>query len=320
MTTTRKLIRPGVTQITTDRYGRWYDWHGDRYWSVTTIIKGGTPNEALVNWAKKFTAEYAVDNFAKFDALMTPDDLGEIDRDGAVEWLKEASSRYARSRAQVGSLLHDYAEAYVLEAPKPEAVSEVADMLTQFAYWLDMWQPTFVMVEAPVFNRTEQYAGTLDAIVEIERSRIPDPALAVMTGQQTADLGLYSWRGVAGEDVVRLLVDYKTGKSVYHDTALQLAAYRHAEFVGLPDGTEQFMPEVDCAAALHVRADGIEFLPVDTSEDVWRSFLYVREVYRWGRDIAKGVIGAPMQPAEPPEPTLPLPFGPPPSGHDWEVE
>src|SRR3990172_181392 len=81
--------------------------------------------------------------------------------------------------------------------------------------------------EASVFNRTERYAGTLDAIATI--------------GGRT------------------LVIDVKSGKGVYPETALQLAAYRWAEFVGVPDGSEQPMPPTVGAAVLHLTDQGDSF-------------------------------------------------------------
>ena len=60
---TTAFVRPGLAQITTDRYGRFYEWKGGRYFSVTTILGGGVPKPALINWAKKFVADYTLDNW-----------------------------------------------------------------------------------------------------------------------------------------------------------------------------------------------------------------------------------------------------------------
>jgi len=117
-----------------------------------------------------------------------------------------------------------------------------------------------LLAEAPVFNRTQHYAGTLDGVVEI--------------GGRT------------------LVLDVKTSaRGIYPEIGMQLAAYRFAEFVGLPDGSEQAMPATDGAVALHLPDDGTyELREIQADEETFRSFLYVREVYRFLNDIADGVV------------------------------
>ena len=70
--------------------------------------------------------------------------------------------------------------------------------------------------------------------------------------------------------------------------------YRRAEFIGLPDGTEWPMPKVDGCCVLHIRADGYDLVPVITDDVVFKSALYVREVFRWVEETSKGVIGQPL--------------------------
>ena len=93
---------------------RFYQWRDEAYWSVTTIIGGGLPKPVLINWAKKFTAEYAVDNLEKLNALCAPDSDGTIDRAGAVDWLKGAAFRDRDKKADIGTAVHAAAEAHVL--------------------------------------------------------------------------------------------------------------------------------------------------------------------------------------------------------------
>jgi hypothetical protein len=111
---------------------------------------------------------------------------------------------------------------------------------------------------------------------------------------------------IAGE---RWLIDLKTGKGIYADTALQLAAYRYAEGLLLPDGTEVRMPEVDHCGIVHVATDGATFHLADVSQDTWRTFLYVAEVGRW-RDVWDGYgPNAPSPISDPLKPAA-LPIGP----------
>jgi hypothetical protein len=238
---------------------RFYSWHNERYWSVTTIINGGLAKPVLVNWAKKFTAEYAVDNYKALGEVL------KVDREGAVDWLKNASFRDRDKKADVGTSVHAACEAFELGKPMPPWPVAIKPHMEHFAAFLEEYQPKIQMAEASVYNRTEKYAGTLDAI---------------------ADFG--------GR---LLLFDVKTGKGVYPEVGLQLAAYRFAEFIGLPDGSERAMPKVDGCAALHLTDEGYDFIEVRADEDLFRSFLYVREVFRFLSETSKHVLG----------PTLPVP-------------
>jgi hypothetical protein len=244
---------------------RWYEWRGERYWSVTTIISGGLPKPVLVPWAKKYTAEYAVDNFKKLGALLEPDESGQVDRQGAVDWLKGAAFRERDRAGDMGNAVHKAVEAYVLGKPMPKWPPIVAARMKAFEQYLSDYEPEYEtgMAEAPVFSRTQRYAGTLDNIVKI--------------------------------DGRRLIKDTKGGKGVYPEVGLQLAAYRYAEFIGLPDGSEQPMPPVDGAVVLHLpEAGGYELVDVRADEEIFRSFLYVREVFRFQDEMAKTVLRGPL--------------------------
>lgn len=257
---------------TTDRTGRFYTWRNERYWSVTTIINGGVPKPALINWAKKFTAEYAVDHFDAFATLVNDD------RDGAIEWLKGAAYRDRDRKADLGTELHTATEAYILGKPMPPWSLPVRPIMENFVQFLEDYEPEYMATEASVFSKSERYAGTLDAI---------------------ADIG--------GR---RYLIDVKSGKGIYSEIALQLAAYRFAEFIGLPDGSEAPMHKVDACAALHLPADGrgYELTEVRADEEIHKAFLYVRECFRWTAETSKGVLLGPIPPPGAPmvQETLPL--------------
>ena len=245
---------------TSGRGGRFYLWKKKRYWSVTTIIGGGLPKPVLVNWAKKFTAEYAVAHIEELKVLV------EGDPKGAIDWLKGAAYRDRDSKADLGSIVHDASEAHVLGRPYPPVNEEQQPYMDAFLAWIEDFQPTFEAVEAPCFSDTHRYAGTLDAI-------------AVIDGK-------------------RYLLDYKTGKGVYPEVGLQLAAYRYSEtFIGLPNGEEAPTPKVDGCAVVHLRPEGYSFVPIRADHEVFNAFLFCREVFRFTQDIAGEVVGEPMRPS-----------------------
>lgn len=257
----------GPAMETSDE-GRFYVWHGERYRSVTTMISGGLPKPALIGWGIKLTAAAAVREYEWLGQI-----IAHQGPDEAARWLRGAPHRDRDRKAKLGSRVHEAAEAYVLEAPYPEWDAEAAPYLRGFLRWLEDFRPRFLAVEAPVFSHSQRYAGTLDAIVEIDA-----PTLARS-------------KGLPVDRPVRLLIDYKTG-GVYPEVALQLAAYRYGEsYVRLPTSDEEPLPDVDLCAAVLLQPDAYEFRPVVADEDIFRRFLYVREVYRFVDAIAPGVVG-----------------------------
>lgn len=245
---------------------------GEKFWSVTTIIGGGLPKPALLPWGIKSVAEVAV---AKRKTLMAM--TGECEGgdcgpgqwcsscDAAVRWLKSAPYQQRDKAADLGTQIHAAAEAYKLGKPAPPWPDDIASYMAQFERWLLAFAPTFDQTEASVYSRAQRYAGTLDAIVTLSDGR-------------------------------RLLIDYKSGKAVYPEVALQLAAYRYAEFIALPDNTEAPIPEVDGCAVLHLGPESWQFIDVRADRDVFTAFLYARETFRWMEEASKSVIGEALLP------------------------
>jgi hypothetical protein len=251
--------RHGRTTLTSG--SRYYTWRQDEepYWSVTTIIGGGLPKPALINWSANEVASYVCGNLDEISGLIRKDP------EGAYDFLKRVPWRKKEKAADEGTAIHEAVEAYVLGKPMPTWPLPLRGKMRAFERFLLEREPEYMdgMSEAPVFNRTERYAGTLDGIFTLGRG------------------------GLKG---ARCLTDVKSGKGVYPDVALQLSAYRFAEFVGAPDGSEHPMPEVDAAVVLHLTETGYDLIRVRADEQTYRSFLYVREVYRWQLEIAKTAL------------------------------
>lgn len=248
---------------------------GERFWSVTTIIGGGLPKPALLPWGIKSVAETAVakrrtllamTSECERDGQCTPDDWCSS-CDAAVRWLKAAPYQQRDRAADLGTKVHEAAEAYKLGKPMPPWPDDIAPYMAQFERWLLAFAPTFEQTEASVFNRAQRYAGTLDAIVTLSDGR-------------------------------RLLIDYKSGKAVYPEVGLQLAAYRYAEFIALPDGSEAPVPEVDGCAVLHLQATpgNPQFIEIRADAEVFNAFLYARETFRFMEETSKTVIGQALLP------------------------
>lgn len=244
---------------------------GETAWSVTTLMDGGIPKPALIGWAARSVAEFAVANHARLsdlvravrlvkeaDARFVVSDPAAVD--AAVDWLKGAPYRDKNRKADIGSAVHARIEAAILGTPMPDPPEELAPRMAHFEAFVRAFEPEWLLSEATVWNRTESYAGTLDWIARI------------------------------GSKVV--LGDTKSGRDVYPDVAVQLSAYARAEFVLLPDGTEHPLPAIDGACVLHLTDEGYRLVPVHLSDDTYRTFLHAREVFRWADEHAKRVLGS----------------------------
>jgi len=302
-------VRQGVEQRiqrTTAR-GRTYEFKGEQFWSVTTLIKGGLRAPALERWTPREVAKFAIANhrqigamftgwqWEKIDAKLDPADADRIRKavgldprklgprggtiedgdalwiaredpnaiDAAIGYLLNAPYRDKGRRADIGTAVHRELEAYALDQARPPAPLTVARHVEHFRSWLEVFHPRILMAEATVYNRTEAYAGRLDAIVSI---------------------GDYTW-----------LLDYTTTRSgVYAEKAYQCCAYARAEFVGLPDGAEIPMPEVDGALVLHLSEEGWALFPVVIDDDVWRDFRIIREAFDIVEVRSKRIVGRPI--------------------------
>ncbi|MEU3060641.1 hypothetical protein [Streptomyces subrutilus] len=236
-----------------------------KYPGVTSIV-AMLPKPFLVWWAARMTAEAAVSN------LPAVASIAERDEVGAVDYLRNAHSRYTKLRARIGSEAHDLFE----RMARGEAIGRVHPDLEPyrqgFAEFLEMVRPELVRAEDIAWSDTHQYAGSFDAILRVRLGEDGKPD------------------HVSGEWHT-LIVDWKTSKSTYPDVALQMSAYAHADKIVAPDGTSEPMPEFDGAAVLHITPDGWAFKPVRIDPEVFDIFLTLRKVFTWDRDISKTVIG-----------------------------
>lgn len=256
--------------------GRFYVWGRERYWSVTTILKA-YPKDALKWWAARTVATFAYDDAKTWMGMP---------RDRAVEYLRNEPLRYTGTRADFGSTAHAIAEGLALGRPLPDFESlEQRRTAANFLGWVDRFQVTFDATEFSIYSRRQRYAGTADNIV-----RIP---LAILD-EVWPD---HPWDHAEGADHVRLLGDYKTGgdvterKGIYPEVSLQLNAYANADFIGLNGGAEAPIGHLDGAFALHLGPTGWRMVPVRLGSDLFKAFLYVREVFRFQEVLSKDALG-----------------------------
>lgn len=250
-----------ATRIVRRNYGRshGYQLDGRKALGVTTVV-GTLDKPALVTWAARMSAELAVNDWERLGELPIADRLKEL------SWAHKATNRAATTR---GTEIHHHADRLVAggEIHVPD---ELRGPVEAYARFLDAWQITSLASETPLGSPTYGYAGTADLWCRI---------------------------GVRGD--APALVDVKTGKGVYDETALQLAAYRYAELFQPSPGVEVATPEVDRVYVAHVLPDDVRMLPVDAGPEVFRTFLYLLQVAQARAEWSDWpLIGASVRPDE----------------------
>lgn len=241
-------------------YGRGHAYYldGQKLPGVTTILGDGLAKPALINWAAKTVAGYAIDNWADL-TLEKPSERLKV--------LEKAHYADRDAAGKRGTEVHHLAE----KLSKGEEVTvpdELAGHVDAYVRFLDDFDPQVVLTETPVVSLTAwPYAGTFDLIADFP--------------------GLNQ----------RLLCDVKTARSgVFPDNALQLAAYRYATHRPGPGDELLPMPEVDGCAVIHVRSDGYSLVPVQAGPAEHRFFLYCRELWRWQNEASKEIVGEELAP------------------------
>ena len=231
--------------------GHSYLMDGEPADGVTWVIDHGLAKPALIGWAANATAGYAVDHWSE---------LAELPISRRLDVLKRCRYEERDAAARRGTEVHGYAHALAAgeDVTPPDELLGHVDAYLAFA---DVWQPSEILTEVTVGNRRYRYMGTLDAVAKLA------------DGQ--------TW-----------LLDFKTNRSgVYIESALQLAAYRHAEWYLGINGDELPMPEVDQCGVLWLRADGFDLYPIDASEQTFRKFLHAQQVARFITAPKEAVIG-----------------------------
>ena len=231
--------------------------------SVTTLIEHGIPKPGLVHWAAIEVARCAIDAIPKLSRLR-----GEAARTDAYEWLRRAAERKRDDAAQFGGAIHDHVEARILGTPTPRPTAEQAPFIRAFDRFLDDHQPVFHATEMTVANPADRWAGRLDAVGQLPRY---------------------------GPDL--LTIDWKTGRKVYDETALQLSGYRRATCGWIKDGTAVDPIPTTGGVVVHIRPDvhektgGYRLYRTDTSDEVYASFLAARDVaITWTRRKKKRAV------------------------------
>jgi hypothetical protein len=244
---------------------------GEKVPGVTTVKDAGLPKPGLMKWHADQVARFAVDH---------KDEWINLPPIEAYDLLRKAPYRALNKAAVKGSTVHKFADR-LLAGETVDVSPELIGYVRSAATFIEEFDFRTWHTEVVVHSADEHdHAGKLDAIGTI---LLPDlPEYDIYTPDE--------------EGRIPVIVDWKTSASgVYGETAYQLGAYRHSRWMVLPDGEEVEMPHVELTIAVHLAEDGYTAWPLETGPEVYRDFLFVKEVARVTED-AKYLRGDPLIP------------------------
>ena len=255
-----------------DEKGRYYQIPGiDKPLISVTNAIGVLNKYGLAPWYAKMAAEHAINNLpALINQVRT-------DRQGAINDIKAAGVRARDDAGELGSRVHDLADAHVLGRTLPELDidREAGLYVAQYLKFLDDYDIDITQhihaSEMTVYNEHDGWAGTLDLMPLLRLDGyIPGQPVAVLPDEQR-----HLW-----------LVDIKTSRTrsanqVYPQHGFQLAALRHAKHALLPDDTRLPMPPVYGCAILNLRPTKYELVPVPATATHYRMFLQAVSLARF---------------------------------------
>lgn len=237
------------------RSGRVYRLDGRRVPSVTTVT-GVLDKPALIDWAAKQSATYAVEHWEELA------ELGVVER---AERIARARWETTKAAADRGTTLHKMAEQLHTGEARPPA--ELLGPVEAIARFLDTWELTTTASEAPVASVTHQYAGTLDTVAT--SPKLGTILLDWKSGGRIyseTTLQLAAYRSCELMHRPRIVTGPRGGKRLEHD--------------------ETVMPAIDACYVAHILSDDVRLVPVRAGDDDLQAFLYARELWEWRRSVA----------------------------------
>lgn len=252
---------------------RTYTWAGRQYPSVTSAFKKAGIPIALHNWAIAQVVTRAVGEAETLAAMLSRprrprERVLEKNREAeASKWLRSAATEERDRRAAIGSAVHDAIAAGLAPDAIPDVLETVKDgkpvivdgvevrsRVAQFLDWRASSGATILASEFQVFNLAAGYGGSGDLIVEFPSAR-------------------------------RVLIDTKTGDSVFAEHVLQVVGYRNAEFSGRDDVVDPYVTGLLDGplelGILHLSTDHWEYLQLRHDDEAWPAFLGALRYARW---------------------------------------
>lgn len=238
---------PAITRTADHRY----IYEGVTYPGVTSILKVIDKSGPLIGWASRMTAEAALQLYPVIPAI-----LEASGRDGAVRALTARSGWKRDQAAATGTEIHGLADRFVRGEELPEMTDETRQRVWTYAEWYTRAGWRVRASEGMVVNPEVGYGGTVDLIAYDADGRT-------------------------------VLADLKTGKDIYREAILQLAAYGAAEVIEYGDVLYP-MPIIQRYVILHLTDTLREVDVTEYINAARRAFLSALSLHSWTENV-KGV-------------------------------
>jgi len=178
------------------------------------------------------------------------DELAEMTPSQRLDLLKKARDASRDDSARRGTEFHRLAAEYQQWAEMDVPTEHEGRMRAWDAFLGDCVE-NVIVAEAAVANRAIRYAGTFDLVARMTDGHV--------------------W-----------LLDIKTGKDVYPEMAIQLAAYRYAEVYVHPTTGEELAMDslaIERTGLVHVTESEWRLYPTDSGPDTFNYFRHLMWLY-----------------------------------------
>jgi hypothetical protein len=248
-------LTPAAIQRSADHR---YTFEGKTYPGVTSILGMLDKSGPLMSWAARQTAEaYLQLGVEKVSAL-----LAAVGDEGVIKAVTSRSAWKRDEAANIGTEVHGLADGYVSGKGIPETLADpVRKRVETYAQWWVASGWKLRLSEAMVVEPTEGesgyggYGGTFDLLAYDRDGRT-------------------------------VLADIKTGKGVYREAVLQLAAYGMARWVAPIHSPVAYpMVEPDRYVILHVTESEVREVELAIGQMERAAFLACITLHHWGETM-----------------------------------
>ena len=257
--TAETLYTPAIIRTQDHRY--YYE--GTEYPGVTSILKVLDKSDGLVPWAARETAKAAVSlaqgvgisngHGTIVDGLQNL--LRTLGPEATIKALTDRSKWTRDEAANLGSEVHHHAEQIATGTPLTAIPERAQSRVKAYSEWWQASGWTLRLAEALVVNPSVGYGGTFDLLARDRDGRT-------------------------------VLADVKTGRSVWREGILQLAAYGMAPLVARPGDARAYpMPIPDRYVILHVTEAGVREIEVSVGQAEKMAFLDCLDLLRWTQSV-----------------------------------
>jgi len=189
-----------VINLEFDEAKHWYKVDGEFRPSVTGILRATVAKPALIYWAVNCAANYVDEFFGEVGNSDSTMYIGEDDIKNLKSGMKGAHNKVSSSAQKIGKDFHKYAEDAVswklgnsTDIPELPTDLQTLNSVNAFREWVNLNEIKWLSSEEKIYNRELKFAGTVDAVAEINDEFC--------------------------------VIDWKTGSGIYEEMYLQCAAY-----------------------------------------------------------------------------------------------